>query len=349
MKFHIQSDDGGAITGWIVPDNPLATGRVAVHIGGRRAAEIETTHIMPAIKEWGWHSTGICGFSIEEAAVPGLAESPRLDLYDADTNVLIYRRPFADHLAAKIAILNPSIEPPTTLQNALFRHFQMSYFDMEKLSDELDHFIIDYQFCHSIMISGGFPYIKYEAHLTAKEFTTSILVGDAFVELARRLLWLRGRAALAASPQQAWRTHRFRGPMAFAEALPIDNVAGLRKAFRGVDQEVWNFLSSPLTRVLACRVPDERIDSYYPSQALEALSRLHVVGHEAFWEPYVSTVFARLGLTDQPHPPAPAIPPEVQALAEALRRAGTPRAVIEYDAALSEAVQGVVAKQWAGG
>lgn len=350
MKFHIQSDEGTAITGWVVPDNPLATAKVAVCVDGRRTAEVETSLFMPAIKDWGWHSTGNCGFAVDTSAVPELGSIRRLELYDADTNVLIYRRPFSDdQLATKLAVINPSIEPPTVLQNALFRNFQMSYFDMEKQSDEIYHFIIDIQYSDSIFIAGGIPFIKHEAPLNAKAFTTSILVGDAFVELARRLVWLRGRAAIAASPQQAWRTHLIRGPMAFAESLPLDNVAGLKKAFRGLEQEVWNFLSSPLTRVLACRLPDERIDSYYPSLALEALSRIDVVGHEAYWDPYVSTVFGKLGLAGREHPPAPVIPPEVQALAENLRRAGTPRAVIEYDVALSEAVRGVVAKQWADG
>lgn len=347
MRFYIENDAQDSIVGWLAPDNPLALSRVAVAIDGRRVAEVEATEAMPDLKAWGWHATGVCGFIANEAAVPGITAARRVEVYDADTNVLLYRRPLRDDLLQTRAVLiNPGLEPATAVQNALFPHFQTAYFSAERMSEETLVCIVN-SVRTSQLIAGTIPYARYESNFFKNEYATCILVGDAYVELARRLLWLRGRARLASAPGQAWRTHELRGPIAFAESLPLEDVNGLRKAFRTVEQEVWDFLSSPLTRTLACKLPNEKLEAFHPSQALEALSRFHVVGHEAFFDAYAATVFAKLGIEDAP-PEAPPPSAEAEALAETLRKVQTTRALIDYDAVLSDAVRGVVAQQWSG-
>ncbi len=92
MRFHIDCDKGDLIQGWIVPDNPLAISRVVVSTGGRRIADIPASVVDDNFRQFGWHSTGQCTFQITEAQVPGLAALQDLDLYDADTNVRIFRR-----------------------------------------------------------------------------------------------------------------------------------------------------------------------------------------------------------------------------------------------------------------
>lgn len=347
MRFHIENDVRNNIVGWLAPDNPLAIARVAVALDGRRVGEVAATEPMPDLKAWGWHSTGICGFHANEAAVPGITEAARVELYDADTNTLLYRRPLRDDLLqARIVLVNPSIEATTAVQHALFPHFQMSYFSVERMPEETLICIVN-GLMTSLLVAGTIPYARYEGFFYKNGFTTGIVVGDAHLELARRILWLRGRARLAAAPDQAWRTHELRGPIAFADALPLEDVNGLRKAFRSVEQDVWNFLSSPLTRTLACKLPNERLEAFHPSQALEALSRFHVVGHEAFFDAYAATVFAKVGIADAVAE-APSASPEAEALAETLRRVQTTRALIDYDVVLGDAVRGIVAQQWAG-
>ena len=348
MRFHIENDAQDSIVGWLAPDNPLAVSRVAVALDGRRVAEVPAAVAMPDLKAWGWHSTGICGFLANEEAVPGITAAKRVELYDADTNTLLYRRPLRDDLIqGRVVLVNPGLEQSTAVQNALFHHFQMSYFSIERMPEETLVTIVN-GLMTSLLVAGRVAYARYEAFFYKNAFTTCVLVGDAYAELARRILWLRARAAMAASPAQAWRAHDLRGPIAFAAALPLEDANGLRKAFRSVEQDVWNFLSSPLTRTLACKLPDERLEAFHPSQALEALSRFQVVGHEAFFDAYAATVFSKLGLADAP-PAGPETSAEVEALAETLRRVPTARALIDYDVVLSEAVRGIVAQQWSGG
>lgn len=347
MRFHIENDLGSVIAGWVVPDNPLAIPRVAVSLEGRRVAEVPATVVLADIKSWGWHSTGQCAFQIDEVVLPGLTGADRLEIHDVDTNVLLHRRPLVGTpLQARVAIVESGIEATTAIQSALFPHFQMCYFEAGRLSEETLASILNGT-TTSILVAGALRLPRYEDALYRNGFTMSILVRDAYSELARRILWLRGRGELAASPEDAWRIAMLRAPVAFAASLSLEDPVALRKAFRSLDQETWNFLSSPLTRTLACSLPDERLEPFHPSQALEALSRFHVVGHEAFWDAYVATVFGKVGV-ETARPEAPATRPEVESLAESLRRVAPAQTLVQYDAVLSDAVRGIVAQQWGG-
>ncbi|MGQ8481206.1 hypothetical protein ACUTFZ_29580, partial [Klebsiella pneumoniae] len=44
------------------------------------------------VKNWGWHSTGLCGFAITEAAYAGMAQAGTLEIRDYETNILLYRK-----------------------------------------------------------------------------------------------------------------------------------------------------------------------------------------------------------------------------------------------------------------
>ena len=105
MRFLLSSDEGDVIRGWVVPDNPLAISRVSVSIEGRRVAEVSAIHTDPNFIHLGWHATGQCHFEIRDTDVPGLAGIERLEIYDVDTNVMIYRRTPDAGLTDKKAIL----------------------------------------------------------------------------------------------------------------------------------------------------------------------------------------------------------------------------------------------------
>lgn len=345
MRFHIENDTGNAIVGWLVPDNPLATSRVAVALGGRRVAEVPASVVLPDIKGWGWHSTGLCAFVINEEVVPGLTASERVELYDVDTNVLLWRRPLGgETVRKKLLLLTPEIQPATALQSALFPHFHMAYLGAGNLSEETLIFIVDNMFTQSLLVSGNLLFARYEDRFYKNGYVMSVLVGDAFVELARRILWLRRRAGL--DEARRWRNAHLAAPTAFSAALPLGDPAALRKAFRGIDQPTYAALSNPLTRMLACKLPGERLEHFHPTQALEALSRFDIVGHRDFWGAYASTVFGQLAIPGEP-PEAPPGDPEAEALAGVLRTVPTAAGLIDYDAALGDVVRDVVAKQWA--
>ena len=109
-----------------------------VELDGRRVAEVPASVTDETFRRHGWHATGQCTFVLTAAEVPGLPDLPRLELYDADTNVLIYRRmPAAGQIPLRVMLINTGLEPETLLQAALFPHFQHSYFGIHKLPDEI--------------------------------------------------------------------------------------------------------------------------------------------------------------------------------------------------------------------
>ena len=198
MRFFIDHDDTHSIRGWIVPDNPLAISRVVVSVEGRRVAEVAASVIDDTFRRNGLHSTGQCTFMLTEAEVPGLAGLPRLELYDADTNVMVYRRtPAAGTVAQRVLLLNTGIEPETALQGALFPHFHHSYFGIHKLPDEILMSVLTSRTVPSMFLSGAVIVPRYEQYFTPDLMLTGILVQDPHVEMAARMLWLKARAASA--------------------------------------------------------------------------------------------------------------------------------------------------------
>ena len=74
MRFYVDYDQGHAVRGWVVPDNPLAISHVAVVMDGVRMGEIPARITDDQIRGYGWHSTGQCCFLVEEAEFPGLSD-----------------------------------------------------------------------------------------------------------------------------------------------------------------------------------------------------------------------------------------------------------------------------------
>ena len=146
MRYFIDHDQGDSIRGWIVPDNPLAISRVVVSVEGRRVADVAASLTDETFKRNGWHATGQCTFVLTAAEVPGLPNLPRVELYDVDTNVLIYRRAPPDgQVPLRVMLINTGIEPETAPPGGalpafpalLFRHPQAAGRDHDLRADRL--------------------------------------------------------------------------------------------------------------------------------------------------------------------------------------------------------------------
>lgn len=346
MRFFIDHDDGSSIRGWIVPDNPLAISRVAVSVEGRRVAEVPATVIDDTFRRNGWHSTGQCTFVLTDAEVPGLQHLPRVELYDADTNVMLYRRtPSEGALPQRLLLLNTGIEPETALQGALFPHFQHSYFGIQKLPDEILTSVLTSRTVPSVFLSGALIVPRYELYFTPDLMLTGILVQDPHVEMATRMLWLKARAADAADPLRNWRLGPLAEAAGFTEGYDFADAKALKRFFRMLPEPAYRLLYNPLTRQLGTRLPDDRLHPGNSIAAIEILSRVGIVGHKARYAAFVSTLFDRIGL-DAPVPVLPEPPAETLALAERLRAVKAVEDMLVFDVAMSDAVKASLAKSW---
>lgn len=346
MRYFIDHDQGDSIRGWIVPDNPLAISRVRVSVEGRRVAEVAASVIDEAFRRNGWHATGQCTFVLTQAEVPGLPDIGRLELFDADTNVLIYRRTPPEGLVRLRAILiNTGIEPEATLQAALFPHFQHCYFGIHKLPDEILTCVLTGPAAPSAFLSGAVTVPRYENFMTPDLMVTAILLQDPHIEMATRMLWLKARSGDSADPARSWRLGPLTDAAAFAQDYDFADPRSLKRFFRMLPEPAYRLLYNPLTRQLGTRMPEDRLHPGNSIAAIEILARVGIVGHKTRYQAFASTLFDRLGI-GAPIPALPPAPPETLALAERLKSVKAVEEMIVFDVAMSDAVKASVDKSW---
>ncbi|MEL6065087.1 MULTISPECIES: hypothetical protein [unclassified Methylobacterium] len=345
MRFFIDHDNGHSIRGWIVPDNQLAISRVVVSVAGRRVAEIPASHTDATFQNNGWHATGQCVFIVTEAEVPGLAALEQLELYDADTNVLVHRRIPADgKIQLRTCLINTGIEPETVLQSAMFPHFGRSYFGMHRMSDEILTSIF-LNPARSLLLSGSVVIPRYENYLTPDLMITALLVQDPHLEMATRMHWLQARADDAADPARSWRLGALAEAAAFIKDYDLTDTKSLKRFFRMMPEPAYRLLYNPLTRQLGTRMPEDRLHPGNSIAAIEVLSRVGIVGHKTRFEAFARTLFDQLYI-DAPLPVLPEPPAAVRDLAQQLRTLRPVEEMLVFDVAISDAVKDIVDKHW---
>jgi hypothetical protein len=198
MLFNIDGDLGDQVWGWVMPNNPAATPSVIAHLDAGNHVVVEASIYHPLLKERGLHNTGICGFVLNESNCRGLTTSNRLEIHEADTNLLLYRRrPDEGLINKKFFRLEPQLFRSAAVDDAFAPHFQMAYSGLELQSEETVRAIIGMPFSSSVYASGRLFWRFWEPILRDRGYMVGTLLRDPFHELAERLLILK----LASSPE----------------------------------------------------------------------------------------------------------------------------------------------------
>src|SRR5262245_21264912 len=92
MLFNIELDEGKRIVGYLVPDAFSRSSSVSVTDGQRDLLILPCQEERAALVAARRHENGRCGFTIDETIIPDLAQQDALEIYDQETNILIYRR-----------------------------------------------------------------------------------------------------------------------------------------------------------------------------------------------------------------------------------------------------------------
>src|SRR5579884_4398793 len=137
MLFNIEIDEGTRIVGYLVPDSYSASGALRISHGERELAVLPCREERPSLVVGRRHETGHCGFTIDEKVIADLPRRERLELYDAETGLLIYRRrPPAEAAQKRIFRLETHLFPLWRLDDGLERHFQFFYRGIERYGRE---------------------------------------------------------------------------------------------------------------------------------------------------------------------------------------------------------------------
>src|ERR1044071_8802162 len=193
MQFHIDADQGTSVSGWVVLENPDTIPKISVSSPShRREIEIEANVLRGDLKDSGLHSTGLAGFVLDEASLPGIDQLEDLELRDAASRLLIYRRFRANaHVGKKVFLYSLSAMAQTHVDEYLSQHFAQSYFAVERHSFDTLFSIFNNHFAKSIFISGRPRYFRYEQLWRDKEYAVGALLCDPYEDLAERLLFVR--------------------------------------------------------------------------------------------------------------------------------------------------------------
>ncbi|KMO28176.1 hypothetical protein VQ02_32030 [Methylobacterium variabile] len=346
MRFNFNVVGPASFSLWIAPDDMRRTPRVRVIMDRTQEAVLEAWVPYPQLKEVGWHAHGTCGFTLNGASCPGLDQAERYDIYDADTNILLYRhRASAAYRPSRVLALDYTINQDNYVRDMLFAEFAMAYFGIHDIHFDLLRCIIDIKYTDSLLLHGSLLLKRYEDVVLTGDYVKTILVVDPYVELAKRILWLRRMAEIGKDPAQAWRVDHLQGPCAFAAGLDLGSLSALRKGFDRIDLATYNWLENPLTRDLSCTHPGETMKPGHWTLAIEALSRFHVIGHQHFWSAYTAMLADVLGLQG-PTLPERRVPEPVLELAETLSRVKSAIGLVEMDINLSDKVYTIIEKQW---
>lgn len=337
MLFNVESDTGSEIVGYLVPDGFTGQPTIVVTSGAEDLLRRPTWVLYEALVAAGRHETGLCGFRIDEENVPGLGTLDDLEIRDAETDLIIYRRVDPDVIVRrKIFRLEVHLLPLFRLDRALGQNFQFSFPSVERFGLETVNQVFLMNNSASINASGRVTYSSVQYYVDSGFDCVSIL-HDPFSELAERLLVLRAIGHGSANFLSLRDNVSLEATIAFAKALDVKTDKGLRRSFRELEPDVAAVLSDPVVRQLTTRLPDEQLKPSSISRALSTLSSFKVVGLRRHPELFAQAVAEELSL-DYDNLPRPHPIPAVEELSSRLREIPSIERILEHDLSLYQLV-----------
>jgi hypothetical protein len=342
MLFNIEADTGDKVTGYVVPDGFSEVPSIRASCDGEEILVFSANEIRESLVAAGRHETGTCGFTLDSTLVAGLPELANLQLFHADSDLLIYRRPQPHAIRKKILRLETHLFPLWRLDCAFGVDFQYFANGVEQLGRETVTQLFLLNQVESIFLSGRILYKNY-AYFIEPEFQTVLILQDPYHELAERLLVL-SKIRGAGRDQLGLRDSLcMRSAIDFAASLPFQDAKGLRRAMRYMPADVAAALANPLVRQLTATTPDEMPGPGAVAASLDLLSSFAIVEFRDRPENFVTAFGQFLEVDSSSLSPIPQFP-AVAPLADLLKNAGEIEALLEKDLELYHHVVEAFAK-----
>ncbi|MGO9006990.1 MAG: hypothetical protein ACLQIQ_08405 [Beijerinckiaceae bacterium] len=277
MLFNIEQDFGERVIGYVVPDGYSGVPTIRVCNKGEELYTFAANEKREALVHAGRHETGQCGFSIDTSVLPDLRDLGDLELFDAETDILIYRRPRPHNIKKKLLRLETHLFPLWTLDNAIAPQFQYFAKGIESFGRETVTQLFLLNRVESVYLSGKILYKNY-GYFIESGFQTLMMLQDPYEELAERLLVLSKIRQVGAAHLGMRESVALEPAMDFAEALPTQDEKGLRRALRQMPENVTALLANPLVRQLTTASPDEMPGGGAVAAGLDILANSALVG-----------------------------------------------------------------------
>ena len=333
MLFDLEADHGTAIIAYVVPDSGGCRPSVRIRSDGVELLTLEANDRRDSLVLAGRHSTGQCGFIIDETLVPGLSGYADLEITETTSDILVYRRRPPRTVDSVVFRLETHLLPLWKLDAALKHRFHYWAHGIDRYGRETSTQV----FCLNALskyVSGRLLFKTFEYHLT-RGVKTVALVRDPFHELAERLRLLKTLGAAAETVPGA-EILGMRDAMSFAPVIAalqdvdLDDDAASRRFLKRASTETRVALSNPLVRQLTATTPDELPGAASVASALDALASFELLGRRSDSAAF-SQAFADLTDMDVSALPALNEHPAVSSLGERLRAIHAVEDIIEKD------------------
>jgi hypothetical protein len=332
MLFHIDEDTGSQIVGWVMPDNPATTPKVVIHLGPEHHVVIDAFVVRPLLREQGLHNTGVCGFVVDENNCPGVTATGRLEIKDADNQILLYRRRNDAQLVdQKFLRLETQLLRSSSLDDALIARFHMSYKSLELLPEETTRSIFAISFTNSLFASGRIFWRVWEPMVRDRNFKAGILLREPFEELSERLLILKWASLSGANSAAAVLGQAVQLCAKTFCDVNLSDLTSLQNLLSHPSDELRAVLYNPIVYQLAAPNAFDRPRTPETAAALDSLAEMDAVGLCDDSGAFLRLVAAVLDLPDQLQGISRRPSQTVIGLAEILREMRPARALIEKD------------------
>ncbi len=334
MLFNVEHDVGLAVAGYIVPDNASDTLQIVVRSGGRDVLVRPADDPRDALVAAGRHQTGLCGFNLDEAVLPGLAGMDDLEISDAESGMLIYRRLQHQHVAKRILRLESHLFPLWRLDAALTGRFQYAATQIENHGRETTTQMFLLNQFNSVFLSGRLMFRSFQQYVENR-FDVVYTMHHPYEELAERLIVLAQIKKLGSGILGLRENMSLEATMIFAQSLPFEDEKALGRALRKMPSQVAQVLANPVIRQLTTSQADEMPSPGGVSTALSVLSSFSLVGLRRAPASFERAVSELCGFSLESSG-ALAKLPGVTSLAKTLRRTREVEWLIEFDLELYE-------------
>ena len=341
MLFNMEHDQGHRIIAYVVPDGYSSIPTISLYSGGVEKLRCPANERRDALVSAGRHETGLCGFNIGPELAPNLANMTDLTILDAETGLLIYRRPQATRINRKVLRLETHLFPLWRFDESFSNKMQYFQRGIERFGRETVIQMFLLAEIESIYLSGRIHYRPY-AYWIENGFEITIMLQDPYEELAERLLVLSLLGEQAPKYIGDRDAIRFAPAIKFAKALAFDDVRSLKRDLMDMPSDVAALLANPLTRQLTTSAPDDMPTGRSVSAALDILAACSVVGLRENQTYFTQTIAAWLNTDPAALAPTPDFP-RVRPLALLLKETRAVDHLLERDTELYEAVRGACA------
>ncbi len=329
MLFNLEGDVGVIIKGYVIPDAYDKYATVVLRNAGRDIFTSRANHPMEYQVAPNRHVTHNCRYYIDIYNCPNLDKYEDLELWEKDSNQLLFRRRKPAHISKKIFRLETHLLPLWRIDQTVDPKFQYYATRVENHGRETFMQLLTLWHLDSVYLSGRILYKSVE-HYLQSYFQTVFIMHHPYEELAERLLVLRQMSEMGAELLGERDSNALKPLIAFAASLSLTDERAISRVLRDMPRDVAALLSNPVTMQLTSLFPEETLSPRALTLALDALSTFEIVGLRRAPNVFLK---ALAELTEVPLASFPAVDrlPGVTALAKLLKSSRAVDGLLELD------------------